>query len=304
MTQTNFQPLRINWAVKQTWTSPSFLGPALRGMLGRNLRQLVCVQTAETACNSCPQQASCAYGSFFEGPTLGSFSYPPQFVLQPPEPSARTYDKGETFSCMQLIFGSSFQFLREIFLAWQQSTLESAPHAIQLSSIDLCDYQGHSLHRWQPNQDIPTPLLQSIPETSAVPKSILLNLHTPLYMRERGMDIRPQNLRPEHLVTGAFRRSKLLVPQWHEHAHTQTFPSQLLQAWARSLKLEHELEWYQQKRWSHRQQKEIPVKGLLGSLTLSGNLEPFWPALAITPLVGLGKFCNFGLGHVTFKPTY
>lgn len=304
MNQSNFLFLRINWNAKQTWTSPSFLGPSLRGMYGRNLRQLTCTQTPKTQCNTCHQQADCAYSNLFEGQTKGSLNYPPQFVIQPPSLGIRTYHKGEALSFNHLTFGLNKHFLPNIFHTWQQATLENTPNALTFSSIDVCDIYGNQLQTWQAGQAIPQllSLQQSLPAPSATPKAVRINLLTPLYMREARRDIQPANLKPEHLAMGALRRSKLLLTETQTQDYRKKLPPQLLQAWARSLKLEHQLEWYQEKRWSHRQQKEIPVKGLHGSLVLSGNLEPFWQAIALTPLIGLGKFCNFGLGQIALEP--
>lgn len=298
----NYLPLRINWTVQHKWQSPFFMGSAIRGMFGRKLRQSVCSKKPNTACNNCALQNSCAYGSVFEGLNKRTFKTPPQFVLQPPAPAIRTYEKNETLSCTQLLFSSSHQFLPDIFNAWQQSSLESAPYALKFASIDFLDSQSETIQKWQPEQSVPIPVLQPLPAISSTPKAIQLNLITPLYMREKGKDITPDSLRPEHLVMGAIRRSKLLLPQWYANVCSNTLPPQITHAWAQSLKIEHNLKWHQQKRWSHRQRKEIPVKGLLGKITLSGNLEPFWPALTITPIIGLGKSCNFGLGHLKLIP--
>lgn len=302
MSQDNFVTLRINWTVRRQWTSPSFLGPALRGMLGRHLRKLACSRPSNKPNALCEHLADCAYCSFFERQTQTSFKLPPPFVLQPPPVGAHIYQSGEKLSCQQNIINLNPAHLPVILQAWQQAQLESAPDALLLESIEVCDHEGRRLAQWQPGQPAPAIQPQPLPAITAhVPDSIQLKLLTPLYLREQGRDVFPQHLRPAHLVMGALRRSKLMLPRWHSQTYQENLPPQLLQAWASSLNMEHQLEWHQEKRWSHRQHKEIPLKGLLGTVTLHGNLEPFWPALAMTPWIGLGKFCNFGLGHLVIK---
>lgn len=293
MKATLIQPLMLKWQVCRPWHSPVFLGPALRGMLGRNLQEL-----------SKQAPLSDAYAAVFEGSTAGTLNLPPQFVLQPPAPaSMASLRPGEHFTCGQILFGTAALHLPAVFQAWQRAQLESSPGSIELESITLCDIEGQAVQHWRPDFEVPAPCLQQLPAAGEPPQSIQLRFLTPLYMREKGLNIRPDLLRPEHLVMGALRRSRLLLPEWYEQTFANRLPAQVLQAWASSLTLRHELEWFTQKRWSHRQNKEIPVAGLLGTAQLDGNLEPFWPALAILPVIGLGKLCNFGLGHVEISKT-
>ena len=56
------------------------------------------------------------------------------------------------------------------------------------------------------------------------------------------------------------------------------------------------LSWYDWTRYSSRQDRRMKLGGLLGSVTYSGELEPFLPFIALGQYVHVGKNATFGLG--------
>jgi hypothetical protein len=59
-----------------------------------------------------------------------------------------------------------------------------------------------------------------------------------------------------------------------------------------------DLHWQDWQRYSHRQQREMTLGGLVGSLVLRGDLEPFRALLRTAEVVHVGKGAVFGLGRV------
>jgi CRISPR-associated endoribonuclease Cas6 len=59
-----------------------------------------------------------------------------------------------------------------------------------------------------------------------------------------------------------------------------------------------DLRWHDWERWSQRQNSAMKLGGLVGTLTLEGDLAPFAPLLRITEILHAGKGAVFGLGKV------
>jgi hypothetical protein len=65
-----------------------------------------------------------------------------------------------------------------------------------------------------------------------------------------------------------------------------------------------QLKWYDWTRYSSRQQTEMNMGGLIGSLQLDmQGLEPFWPYLWLGQWTHLGKGTSMGMGAYSIKPT-
>lgn len=295
---TQVQPIRLHYQLESDWQQPAFMGSRLRGMFGHSLRDQVCTQP-EIACQHCTKIQSCAYPQVFEALTQGTRQMPPAFVLHPPAMGKHPRVAGDRISFTQILFQPALPWLTNVLLAWQHARFEQSQSAIRLQRVEFTDLNGTPLSSWQPGQPIPTikPLNLSLPATNAQ-NSITLQLTTPLRLREKGKDIRPSALQARHLVMGALRRLKLIAPNLAAQLPMADLSPAILQSWAQSLQLTSDLHWYELQRWSNRQKKEVPISGILGTATLTGNLQPFLPALSLLPTIGLGKHVNHGLGNI------
>ena len=300
------QLLRLHYQLETDWQQPAFMGSRLRGMFGHSLRQQVCTQPG-TACQSCPKIQQCAYPQVFEALPQGTQQMPPAFVLQPPPMGEHRLAAGDSITFTQVLFQPALPWLSSVLLAWQNATFEHSQSGIRLQRAEFTDLNGTTLSTWQPGQPIPapSPVDLNLPEPGTQNR-ITLQFITPLRLREQGHDIRPKNLQARHLVMAAIRRLKLLAPSLAAQLPMADLSPTILQSWAQSLQLEGDLHWYELQRWSNRQKKEVPISGIIGTATLSGNLQPFLPALGLLPITGLGKHGNHGLGQthiVTDQPS-
>jgi hypothetical protein len=65
---------------------------------------------------------------------------------------------------------------------------------------------------------------------------------------------------------------------------------------------ERQLAWRELFRASGRQQRLVPMSGLLGSVVLEGELEPFLPWLVWGTLTHVGKDAAMGNGRLCLEP--
>ncbi|MGH9360718.1 MAG: CRISPR system precrRNA processing endoribonuclease RAMP protein Cas6, partial [Thermoanaerobaculia bacterium] len=59
-----------------------------------------------------------------------------------------------------------------------------------------------------------------------------------------------------------------------------------------------DLRWHDWERYSHRQRTRMKLGGLLGTLTVAGDLAPFAPLLRTVEVIHVGKSATFGLGKL------
>jgi hypothetical protein len=56
------------------------------------------------------------------------------------------------------------------------------------------------------------------------------------------------------------------------------------------------LAWTPLFRWSNRQRRRTPLSGVTGTMTLAGDLAPFWQMLRLGEVLHVGGKTGFGLG--------
>ncbi|PIP08439.1 MAG: hypothetical protein COX51_04395 [Syntrophobacteraceae bacterium CG23_combo_of_CG06-09_8_20_14_all_50_8] len=61
---------------------------------------------------------------------------------------------------------------------------------------------------------------------------------------------------------------------------------------------ESHLHWFDWRRWSNRQDQEMLMGGLIGTVAYSGDLTEFIPLLHLCETLHLGKQTAFGLGKI------
>ena len=68
-------------------------------------------------------------------------------------------------------------------------------------------------------------------------------------------------------------------------------------------KLDENIHWVDWSRYSHRQDTEMMLGGVIGSVTFKGNLNEFLPILSLGEYIHIGKGTAFGLGKYIEKST-
>ena len=275
----------FRFAARSPMRLPGYAGSAWRGGFGRALRRTACV-TGLSACPGCPLLVGCAYPYLFEtppGPNAGILAdydrVPNPFVLAPAWNDATTLAGGDAVTLRLVLIGRAIEHSA---LA-RQAVVEAAWHGIgpDRGPLDLVSAE---------------PIAP--PPAAACPDRVTIELRSPLRLVEKGRLVGPGALRPRSLLLALLRRVSLLA-QLHGPMPLD-LDYRALKALAGSAEFdETSLHWTEWRRYSGRQQRLLPMGGLLGvvSWPLRG-LEPFWPLLSLAPWIHVGKGATMGLGAV------
>jgi len=275
----------FRFAARAPMRLPGYTGSACRGGFGRALRRAACV-TGWSVCPGCPLLADCAYPYIFEtpaGPDAGILAdyerVPNPFVLAPAWHDAASLAAGDAVTMRLVLIGRAIEHSA---LA-RQAVIETAWHGIgpDRGPLDLVSAE---------------PIAP--PPAAACPDRVTIELLSPLRLVEKGRLVGPDALRPRSLLLALLRRVSLLA-QRHGPAPLD-LDYRALKALAEATEFEDtSVRWTEWRRFSGRQQRLLPMGGLLGALSLPlRGLEPFWPLLSLAPWVHVGKGATMGLGAV------
>lgn len=291
---------RLDFEVETPIHLHYYAGSQLRGAFGHALRRAACV-TRQKDCKECPLYRSCAYPEVFETPApeshrLQQFSQVPNpYVIEPPPLGAREYLAGETLSFHLVLMGRALRHLPLIVHAWQRA-LERREGLgggnARLAAVAYAPPEGEEQRVFAEGM-LHVPNLVPVP-TPALDGGVRVGFETPLRLQRQGKAL-GHAMSARDLLMALARRYWLLA-EFHQDAMPDVDFGELGKQ-AEALALEGELLWRDWHRYSSRQQQPMVLGGLIGRLTLRGNLAPFAGLLAVGEWIHVGKNTSFGLGR-------
>lgn len=291
---------------------PDFQGSMLRGAFGHALRRLVCAMGPEQPCGTCPLRRACVYPRIFE-PVRGDGPPPPflrgveevarPYVFEPGSPGG-SLPRGGSLGFDLLLFGQAAALQAYAILAVQrmaEAGLGTRRTRFRLARVEalappappsLLFDQGTLL-------DVP-PASPTVPCSEPLPgASMTLRFLTPLRLKVR--DRLTDQPRFRDLAFAMLRRT-LEIAHAHVPGAAVDWEFRPLLDQASNVRIAATaLTWQDQERWSQRQQTSMRLGGVVGTLILEGNLEPFGPLLRTAEVIHLGKGATFGLGQVSLS---
>ncbi|MGY4878187.1 CRISPR system precrRNA processing endoribonuclease RAMP protein Cas6 [Vreelandella aquamarina] len=286
-------------------------GAMLRGAWGHALRRLAC-STASPVCQGCPVRQQCRYTQLFEplpDTTKGAArDIPPPYIVQAALARPREMAVGDTWAFEMVLFGKALEELPLIIWAWQMAAQAGLGDQQTPMSLVRVDYQpavGPEQTVWEAGSttlvstSTRAPRLEphhpALSLASASPERVLtggrLNVLTPMRLQHKGRICEPHQLNADILLSSLWRKLELYL----EHYVGLTLPAMpsregiLLQPLSLA-----------RQRWerhSRRQHKAMRLDGMVGTLSLHGPLEAWWPVLWLGQYTHLGKNTSFGLGQ-------
>ena len=292
---------RFDCVATSTVRLPDYAGSTLRGAFGNALRRTACM-TRQKDCKGCPLYRSCPYPELFETPAppehdLQRFSQIPNpYVIEPPPIGAQQLEAGERISFHMVLVGRARAQLPLVIHAWQRALrhgIGAGDGTLELVAVSHIGQQSETL-LWQPNATALCSHADEPPAILSIGQQATLTFTTPLRLQDNGKPLGPNQLTARTLLVALARRLSLLT---EFHAGQPALNVPLLAQQAESIQLRQQLRWHDWARYSSRQQQLMKLGGLIGSLTLSGNLQPFASLLHHGQWAHLGKNATFGLGH-------
>lgn len=278
---------------------PPYTGGLWRSALGMHLRRRACI-TGAPDCKGCRVARHCAYGDQYDTPAparAGQLSArypdPPHPYVLSPGGSAGEPPSDGALALDLILVGRAARYLPD----WLAVTREVA--------LDRCHGERDVLGLIPLRPDAPaqpvamTDLLDAQPRCPPVPSAperVRVHLEHPLRLRCRNRYVGPEQLTFAVFFNTLTRRISMLHEREYSCTPQQDFRA--LSEHARQTAMEEaDLHWFGWHRYSARQKRRIPMGGLLGTFTVSGDLSSFWPWLWLGQWLHVGKGAVMGLGR-------
>lgn len=280
---------------------PEYPGSAWRGAFGHALKRTVCV-VRNTPCNQCLLKNACAYSYVFETPPPADTekmrkytAAPHPFVLQFQEQDATNESN---YSLDVVLFGHGQRYFPYIVHALQTAGKDGIGKHRQpfiLQKIDEIDFHGmpQSVYLDGTLQPQRTAYAPALPQ---MPLHIEITFHTPLRIKQDSKNIGANQFNFGSLFSTLLRRISM-ISYFHTDTPLETNFAELT-AQAKTISLHSQnLKWFDWTRYSSRQQTEMNMGGLVGTIELNmQGLEAFWPYLWLGQWTHIGKGTSMGMG--------
>ena len=278
---------------------PPYAGSMLRGAFGHAL--LALSPLPHTDGKPCALHASCPYCQLFAAPplpahSLQKFSHMPQpYVIEPPTGGAQQLQAGQSFGFGLVLIGKALGLLPTVLQAWQRALRTGlGPQHTPCTLVDIYDENGTK--RLSNKREQLSNLSTTLPPAPALGTQATLHFCTPLRLQVQGKPVRAGQLTARDLLIALARRHQLLCDVHLGAAAPQyDFKTLVEQVQAVALQAQ-DLHWFDWGRYSQRQKQEMQLGGLLGAVTLHGDLAPFAELLHFGQWLHVGKNASFGLG--------
>lgn len=297
---------------------PALAGSTLRGAFGHALRQLSCMTKARE-CTGCMLLAQCPFPALFAPHELPKpaqqFSQtiqqiPVPYVIEPPLDGARTLEPGDSFQFHMVLVGNALSQLPLIIMAWQRALARGITSRRSKASVECVEWLApnkspHLVYNHQSGRVIEHTAALALPDY-ATAEDVHIQLLTPLHIESNKQTLGPRKMHAGVLLRHLLRRISLVM-QYHCPTATGLLPSaetvRSLNAMADTIEDERRLTWQDGKRYSSRQQKEIPLGGISGHWLLKQVPPPLLAYLYIGQWLHAGKETAFGLGQYEISNT-
>jgi hypothetical protein len=277
-------------------------GPTLRGGFGRCLRKVAC-SLGRDSCNECALGAACAYGYIFETPILPSAAVmrkypqaPHPFVFEPNEENHAAVEPGQSVRNSLVVVGEAVRYLPYFFVAIEELGREGLGRDEVVFQVDrVVASDGKTImdrQRGRRFEQAEARPLSLEPGRSRL-GPFQISLQTPTRIAVDGRITAQPTLID---IVKALCRRAFLLRYFHCGFVEEPVPSEFIAVAAEAKCLASNFVWHDAKRFSTRQEREVPLGGVLGSGVWEGDIGALEPLLRVGEFVHVGKNTTFGLG--------
>lgn len=279
---------------------PPYAGSMLRGAFGHALRKLTLLPHSNN--EPCALKDTCPYCQIFATPPLPNhplqkFSQmPAAYVIEPPAGGERVLAAGDLLEFDLVLIGRAIQQLPLVVFAFNQALkigLGKHQAACTLLQVQQAETGATLWQQGQTQLEMPTAVEAAFNTSSSL---VNLNFTTPLRLQHQGKLVGLRELDARTLLIALARRWQLLADV-HLGSESPQLDFTRLDSAARNISLEAQsMRWFDWQRYSNRQQQAMTLGGLMGNLTLHGDLSLFHSLLHVGQWLHVGKETVFGLG--------
>jgi hypothetical protein len=307
--------LRLTLTAEEPLFLPTYKGTTLRGGFGITFRRLVCYQPQLPTCDECLLRFNCPYTRLFNPfPAPGAEvlknlkDIPLPLVIEPPLSKQREYEIGDTLVFHITIVGDAITYLSYLTLAFQElgrKGLGKSRGRFKLSCVEaLHPFTGEAVVIYevqQPNTirsvTLPVTYDQCAVQADSMPKDIVqLRFLTPVRLKDKGNLVHSKQ--PDfHVVWRTLMRRISSLSYFYCGTRWDVdYPG--LARVSHNVKLHNaNARWIARQRYSTHQEQYIPISGIVGDFTFTGDLKPFMPYLVMGQFLHVGKGTIFGNGR-------
>ena len=287
---------------------PSYLGSTFRGAFAASFRQLVCV-TNQRTCDGCLLLSRCSYPYIFETPAPTHIpedlqrrfrQAPRPYVFEVP----LKYQGEQQLELGLILVGKAIDFLPYFIYVLNEIGklglgVAQVPYRL-LAVMDGSHPDGAVVFDaeeqiLQENFSAITLDAFAAEHTDGLRK-VTLEFVTPFRMKRYGTYV--EDAERIHFVSILEILLGRIETLSVFHCAGQSVPNEQLLIAARQVQVtDKQMTFHYLERYSNRQQRKLPLHGLLGRLTFAGDLSPFLPLLQIGEYLHVGAGTAFGLGQ-------
>ena len=289
---------------------PYYKGSTFRGVFGLALKKVVCALKRQE-CSQCLLRERCVYVLVFETPLSaigspeGSKMAPPHpFVIEPPLTPETNFPVDATFDFNLLLFGQTNNSLPYFIYAFDQmgrigigKKINGKRGQFILKKVNM---GGRTIYSEKDEKlrmdESPEELVLSAANgTRNGDFQLKVIIETPLRLK---FENRLKADLPFHvLVRAMLRRISSLMNCYGNGEPPLDYRGFVKRA--ESIRIvEDNLNWFDWRRYSLRQDKSMLMGGMVGSVTYGGKIGEYLPLLEFCEKVHLGKQTSFGLGKI------
>ena len=308
LTKFRLAQYRVILTAREPIFMPHYSGSTLRGAFGQAFRRIVCTRRA-AECTDCTLASVCPYAYIFEtappedATHLRTYSAVPRpFVIDPLETHG-DYQAGDSLEFLLTLVGRAIDYLPYFIVSFREMGeigLGRGRGRFQLTEVigETGADSSRTIYSWETemisNFDNSLCLEDMQPEIASwAGDRISVQLLSPTRIIYEG---RLMNELPFHVFLQRLLGRISSLSYFHcGESLEMDFKEFIAQATLVEI-TKSRLSWYDWTRYSSRQDRRMKLGGLLGSVTYSGELEPFLPFIALGQYVHVGKNATFGLG--------
>ncbi len=300
-----FQVFEFVLEPEESIVFPNFKGNVFRGSLGKALRRLTCASGLDD-CKGCLLINNCIYSRSSESfnprvnqSILGKVEKAPHpFIVDVNEKNRLEYSRNQDIRFRLTLIGEAMKYISYFILAFidiGEYGIGSTRGCFKIKQVRTGGQEIYNELKKLITLDFDF-ILGSRFITEKWDKGCLnISLETPLRLK---YSHRFQKQITFPMIMSNLLRRVYLLANHYCGGPASVDMKELIEMSKKVVLVNSEIYWQEQKRYSYRQNREISMAGVSGTLDFKGDFNPFIAFLRIGEYLHLGKGTSFGLGKI------